>query len=126
MKVFLITLIPKQIPVTYDYHSALVISANSEEEARNMANEKCHQGAERVIDLDRVKAHYISFGDMKESFAKHGQELTYNLYQELAATHFGYVENNHIWDNPEYTEIVEIGSSHSTNPEVHACVFHAG
>ena len=116
----------KKIPVSYDYYSAIVLSATSEEEARNMANKKCYRGGERVINLDRVKAHYISFDDMKEKFVKHGQELTYNLYQELMSSKYGYVEDNEIWKNPEYTEIVEIGSSHSTEPEVHSSTFHAG
>jgi len=126
MEIYHLKLIPNKIPLEYDYYSAIIVSASSEEEARKLANEKCYRGGERAINLDRVKAHYISFDDMKEKFEKHGQELNLHLYQELMSSKYGYVEDNEIWKNPEYTEIVEIGSSHSTEPEVHASTFHAG
>jgi len=126
MEIYHLKLIPNKIPLEYDYYSAIIVSASSEEEARKLANEKCYRGGERVINLDRVKAHYISFEDMKKKFEKHGQELNLHLYQELMSSKYGYVEDNEIWKNPEYTEIVEIGSSHSTEPEVHSITFHAG
>jgi len=126
MEIYHLKLILNKIPVMYDYYSAIIVSATSEEEARNLANKELYRGGERTIDLDRVKAHYISFDDMKEKFVKYGQEINHNLYKELMASRYGYVENNEIWKNPEYTEIVEIGSSHSTEPEVHARTFHAG
>ena len=125
-KIYHLKLIPNKIPMSYDYYSAIIVSATSEEEARNLANKELYRGGERTIDLDRVKAHYISFDDMKEKFVKYGQELNHNLYKELMSSTYGYVEDNEIWKNPEYTEIVEIGSSHSTEPEVHASTFHAG
>lgn len=126
MEIYHLKLILNKIPVMYDYYSAIIVSATSEEEARNLANKELYRGMERVIDLERVEAHYISFDDMKEKFAKYGQVLSSQLYQELMASRYGYVENNEIWKNPKYTEIVEIGSSHSTEPEVHASTFHAG
>tara|TARA_B110001469_G_C9648947_1_gene330186 strand:+ start:17507 stop:17887 length:381 start_codon:yes stop_codon:yes gene_type:complete len=126
MEIYHLKLILNNIPVMYDYYSAIIVSATSEEEARNLANKELYRGMERVIDLERVEAHYISFGDMKEKFAKYGQVLSSQLYQELMASRYGYVENNEIWKNPKYTEIVEIGSSHSTEPEVHTSTFHAG
>jgi hypothetical protein len=126
MKIYHLKLKPNMLPLEYDYYSAIIVSASSEEEARNFANKTLYRGGERAIDLDRVEAHYISFDNMKEKFVKYGQELNYNLYQELMASRYGYVEDNEIWKNPKYTEIVEIGSSHSTEPEVHASTFHAG
>jgi len=126
MNIYHLKLIPNKIPVTYDYYSSTIVSASSEEEARNMVNKNLFQGCERNFDLKRIKEHYISFDVMKEKFEKHGQELNHDLYQELMASDYGFVEDNEIWKNPEYTEIVEIGSSHSTEPEVHTSTYHAG
>ena len=125
-KIYHLKLIQNMLPLEYDYYSAIIVSASSEEEARNLANKELYRGGERAIDLDRVEAHYISFGDMKEKFEKYGQELKYQLYEAITANTYGYVEDNEIWKNPKYTEIVEIGSSHSTEPEVHSSTFHAG
>jgi len=125
-KIYHLKLITNKLPLEYDYYSAIIVSAPSEEEARNLANKTLYRGMERTFDLERVEAHYISFDDMKEKFVKYGQELKYQLYEELTANTYGYFEDNEIWKNPEYTEIVEIGSSHSTEPEVHSSTFHAG
>jgi len=126
MNIYHLKLIPNMLPLEYDYNSDIILSASSEKDARDLANKKLYRGGERALDLERVEAHYISFDDMKEKFVKHGQKLSYNLYQELMSSNYGYVEDNEIWKNPKYTEIVEIGSSHSTEPEVHSITFHAG
>ena len=126
MNIYHLKLIPNKIPLEYDYYSAIIVSASSEEEARKLANEKCYRGGERNINLDRVKAHYISFNDMKKKFVKYGLELNLHLYQEIMSSKYGYVEDNEIWKNPEFTVIIEIGSSLSTEPEVHTTCFHSG
>ena len=126
MNIYLLILKPNTLPVKYDYYSAITVSASSEEEARNLANKELSHGNERYFDLERVKKHYISYDNMEKKFKKHGKELTYKLYEELMPSDYGYVEDNEIWKNPEFTEITEIGSSHSTEPEVHMCSYHAG
>ena len=126
MNIYKLKLYQNIIPVDYDYYSAIVLSARSEEEARNLTNKELYRGSERNLNLEVVKEFYMSYDTMKEKFKKHDQTLNYNLYRELMSRSWGHVEDNEIWKNPEFTEIMEIGSSLSTEPEVHTTCFHAG
>ena len=126
MNIYHLKLIQKTLPLSYDHYSATVLSATSEEEARDLANKELFRGSERNFDLKIVKEHYMSYDDMKEQVAKQGKVLTYIQYDELISINWGFVENNEIWKNPEFTEIIKIGTSFSTKPEVHISSYHAG
>jgi hypothetical protein len=126
MNIYHLTLNTDMLPLTYDYYSAIMVCASSEEEARNLADKDLIIGHEKTFDLERVKEHYMSYENMKEKFKKHGEELTYKLYDELTPSNWGFVINNEIWKNPEFTKITEIGSSHSTEPKVYIRTYHAG
>lgn len=121
MFIYHLKLQTKKLPLKYEpYFSSLIISANSEEEARNMANEKTSfQGCENRFNLELVKAKYIEIEDLTVPGAM-------EEYNELCKIDWYSDGDNEIWKNAEFTEIEKIGTSDLTEPKIHCYSFKSG
>lgn len=127
MFTYIIKLYTDKLPLDWDYFSKAVVTAHTEEEAREMVNEAHQRGNETHYDLEIIKTYYMSYATMEEKFKKNGLDLTRQMYNDLIPRKWGeYVDDNEIWKNQEFTKIIEIGTSHLTEPEVHLSSFHAG
>lgn len=121
MFIYHLKLLKEKLPLTCEpYFSSLIISANSEEEARNMANEKTSfQGGENRFNLELVSEKYIEIRDFTVPGAM-------EKYKELRKIDWSSYGDNEIWKNAEFTEIEKIGTSNSIEAKIHSTSFHSG
>ena len=110
-----------KLPLNYDYYSNFIISAESEEDARQMAHKKSSfRGDENRFNLELIKELYEKIDD----FSVPGAQEKYYALRKINWYSDEY--DNEIWKNPEFTEIKKIGTSDSTEVKIHCCSFHAG
>ena len=78
--------------------------------ARKMASEA-------NLDLEKVKKLFVPL----DTFIERGG--TFQEHYELKYLNYGYLEDNHIWENEEFVNIKKIGISLSTEKEIHSKIF---
>tara|TARA_Y100000591_G_C21307595_1_gene439391 strand:+ start:73 stop:456 length:384 start_codon:yes stop_codon:yes gene_type:complete len=106
-----------QLPISCQYFRSVIVSSRTEKEAREYVNSTLNLGLEKNLDLGKVKELFIPL----DTFIEKGG--TFSEHTKLKYLDYGYLEDNHIWENEEFVNIKKIGISLSTNNEIHSKIF---
>ena len=105
------------LPISCQYFRSAIVSAKNEKEAREYVNSTLTLGLEKKLDLGKVKEQFIPL----DNFIEKGG--TFTEHTKLKYLDYGYLDDNHIWENEEFVNIKKIGISLSNNNEIHCKIF---